>query len=162
MDKKVKYRKHKNKCEIFDWTDKEYIISRVQEEPQLDENKILKYLKSGNVFSGGLGIIHDVFDKDFDKYQEAYDAIFVLEKDGVYKEESKKYYKICEEIKIEKYTLGPNNFTDGEWCWDSVLIYYIENYHFRISDEFCLHIETKNWNCPQLSIKEIEKFCKRY
>ena len=41
-----------------------------------------------------------------------------------------------------------NSYTDGVWEWNDALIYYIENYHYRISDEFLQHMKNNNWHPP--------------
>ncbi|EET8529786.1 hypothetical protein ACW2B0_005158 [Escherichia coli] len=38
-------------------------------------------------------------------------------------------------------------YTDGEWCWYSDLIYYIEKYHISLPLEFMNKMESKKWIC---------------
>jgi hypothetical protein len=35
--------------------------------------------------------------------------------------------------------------TDGIWNWRSDLPYYIRKYHVRLSDEFMIYLQGKNW-----------------
>lgn len=40
-------------------------------------------------------------------------------------------------------------YTDGKWCWDNSLIYHIERYHYRISDDFLAHMQKNNFQVPK-------------
>ena len=62
---------------------------------------------------------------------------------------------LCDFVKNE-YTNDSNgpNYTDGIWSWDSELIYHVEKYHYRISDEFLTHMKQHNWEVP--SVEHIE------
>lgn len=110
-----------NKFEDFDWNDKACIASRIQGEPRPDEDKILQYLKSGNLVAVYMTVIYDCFNPE-----------------------------IKTPIKVLKYT-------DLEWDWDTPLIYYVEKYHYKISDEFYNHMKAKDWKVHQFTKKEISE-----
>lgn len=44
---------------------------------------------------------------------------------------------------------GLSIYTDGTWMWPSDLIYYVENYHVSLPDEFLNYMKSKNWSPPQ-------------
>jgi hypothetical protein len=45
----------------------------------------------------------------------------------------------------------PNDVTDGVWHWSTILPYYIEKYNITISEEFVIHMESNNWQCPTIT-----------
>jgi len=98
------------KREWFDWNDKTFIKSKIQDKPQENEDKILQYLKSGNPTAASMSIIVDLFD--------------------------------------DETRIATTAYTDTEWHWHDTLIYYIENYHYQISDEFLQHMKKNNWKVP--------------
>lgn len=63
-------------------------------------------------------------------------------KDGIWLNKARMIYKCPLE---EKYTVTPIIYTDGEWLWTSELIYYYENYHVNISEEFLAYLEQRNY-----------------
>ena len=51
----------------------------------------------------------------------------------------------------------PNIWTDGTWAWTSDVLYYVEQYHIQLPDDFLLHMAQNNWQCPRLdSIDDLE------
>jgi hypothetical protein len=40
---------------------------------------------------------------------------------------------------------GTTEMTDGTWFWYAGLIWFIENYNLRVSDEFIQHAARNNW-----------------
>lgn len=111
--------------EELDCNDRNYIESRIRSKPQPDEDKILKYLGSGNRFAEAGAYVTDVFSR-------------------------------------EKNWEGIYTYTDGEWLWDNTLTYYVENYHFQISNEFVAHMKKNNWKVPKLTEEELEKHFGRW
>jgi len=111
------------KSEWFDWNDKNFIESKIQDKPQQEENKILKYLKSGNPFMACASVIRDCFKPEVHIQTTAY--------------------------------------TDTEWEWHDSLIYYVENYHYKISDEFLNHMKACNWRVSKLTEEEILMLCNK-
>ena len=57
----------------------------------------------------------------------------------------------------EKGISGVRTYTDGEWDWDTVLAYYVEKYHFQISDEFAAHMRKNNWEVRKMTREEIHE-----
>ena len=111
------------KIEWFDWNDKVFIEGKIQDKPQRDEDKILKYLKSGNPIAACASAIFDLFKP---------------------------------EIRIQT-----NSYTDTVWDWHDTLIYYVENYHYKVSEEFVNHMRQNNWQVRQLTKDQIFEFCKQ-
>jgi len=101
----------KIKEEWFDWNDKFHVESKIQDKPQQDESKIIKYLKSGIPTATSMSIITDLFD--------------------------------------DKKRVSTTAYTDTEWHWHDTLIYYVENYHYKISDDFIEHMRLNNWKVPK-------------
>ncbi|MEZ6049202.1 MAG: hypothetical protein R3C11_27220 [Planctomycetaceae bacterium] len=38
--------------------------------------------------------------------------------------------------------------SDGEWCWSSDIVYYINKYHIAIPSDFLSRMEKLDWQCP--------------
>ena len=89
--------------------------------PNLNEDKIISYLKSGTIFCVSPGIVQDVLSKD---------------------------EKIIGSLKI---------LTDGVWIWPSDLVYYIQEYHVSLDNDFISHMCESNWMCITMNTIDLEK-----
>jgi hypothetical protein len=53
---------------------------------------------------------------------------------------------------------SPEVYTDGNWAWTSMLIYYVKKYSIKINEDFLKAMEMQNFLCPQPSmLKEEER-----
>jgi hypothetical protein len=47
-----------------------------------------------------------------------------------------------------------NVLSDGTWVWSGALIYYVEQYHVRLPEEFLDHAEAAGWQIGQIQDEE--------
>jgi hypothetical protein len=48
--------------------------------------------------------------------------------------------------RIDVIGIGPNMLlTDGDWLWPGALLYYVQEYHLRLPQEFIHHAESNQW-----------------
>jgi hypothetical protein len=64
-----------------------------------------------------------------------------------------------EDIIDSQKSLGyvKNVYYDSIWVWNEALIYYVKQYHYRISDEFLTHIKKNNFQVPKKFRRDILK-----
>ena len=130
--------KRKDHCLDFtdDFIDLDAIKDKILSKPQKNEDKILSYLKSGHFVWLIRALAFDWF------LPENLDFL-----------SGESPYKPVRSVRVHIYT-------DGEWNWDTVLTYYVENYHYKVSDEFVEHMKKNNWQVPQLTKKQIKSIFK--
>ena len=86
--------------------------------------------------------IHDAVRKL--PHEKEKEVLKYLEKGKTYISMMGLYFDIVD--KNHKSITGYGSFiTDGIWEWRDDLIYYIRKYHVRLSDEFMIYLEDKNW-----------------
>ena len=52
---------------------------------------------------------------------------------------------------------APHVMTDGVWAWSAELIYYLQNYHIQLPEEFLQHMLNNNWIVPEvLDFQELQ------
>jgi hypothetical protein len=47
-----------------------------------------------------------------------------------------------------------NVLSDGTWVWSGALIYYVEQYHVRLPEEFLAHAEAAGWQIRPIEDEE--------
>ena len=57
-----------------------------------------------------------------------------------------------------KIRIPASILTDGEWCWTEDLIYYVEKYNLRLSEEFVRHMKKNEWKVPMVDVKVKTEF----
>ena len=47
--------------------------------------------------------------------------------------------------------------TDGVWYWYAVLIYYVREYHIKVSSDFLIHASDKQWiiDCKKVDLRNL-------
>jgi hypothetical protein len=40
----------------------------------------------------------------------------------------------------------PSMITDGTWLWPGDLVYYVQNYHLKLSEAFIEHMKANGWD----------------
>lgn len=107
---------------FFDESPESEAVQRLEslknEGPLEDEQKVLKYLRSGAQLMAVAGVVDDL-------------------------------------LASPRETIGsPHVFSDGSWCWTADVIYYVENHHIAVPDEFLSHMRANDCNCPEVANKQ--------
>lgn len=59
-------------------------------------------------------------------------------------------------LKPERQMVSTSHWhTDGNWIWATDVVYYVEEYHAELPDEFVGRMASLGWSCPTLSREQV-------
>ena len=98
-----------------------------------------KYLKLDNAWNGTVDIAHYCsIESDADKNQ-----IVGYLRDSAQLINLMGYY--CNAFTGQIADLGITIYSDGNWVWDSIIVYHYEKYNLQLPEDFIEHMRRNEW-----------------